>query len=53
MTTDWLAVNLALIDTGWVEQPTGSVKSTIQNVLALNAGVSIFFPFRSTGRESE
>jgi len=53
MTTDWLAVNLALIDTGWVEQPTGSVKSTIQNVLALHAGISIFIPFRSTGRESE
>jgi len=29
------------------------VKSTIQNVLALHAGISIFIPFRSTGRESE
>jgi outer membrane beta-barrel protein len=53
MTTDWLAVNLALIDTSYVEQPTGAVKGSIQNILALHAGISIFIPFRSTGRESE
>jgi outer membrane beta-barrel protein len=53
MTTDWLAVNIALMDTSWVEQPTGAVKGSIQNILALHAGISIFLPFRSTGRESE
>lgn len=53
MTTDWLSVNLALIDTSYVDQPAGTTKGAIQNILALNAGVSIFFPFRSTGRESE
>jgi outer membrane beta-barrel protein len=53
MTTDWLAVNLALIDTTYVDQPAGTNKGAIQNILALNAGISLFFPFRSTGRESE
>jgi outer membrane beta-barrel protein len=53
MTTDWLSVNLALIDTSYVDQPAGTNKGAIQNILALNAGISIFFPFRSTGRESE
>jgi outer membrane beta-barrel protein len=53
MTTDWLSVNIALIDTSYVDQPAGSVKGSVQNVLALNAGVSLFFPFRSTGRDSE
>jgi len=53
MTTDWLSVNLALIDTTYVDQPAGTNKGSIQNILALNAGVSLFFPFRSTGRESE
>jgi outer membrane beta-barrel protein len=53
MTTDWLSVNLALIDTTYVDQPAGTNKGAIQNILALNAGVSLFFPFRSTGRESE
>ena len=53
MTTDWLSVNLALIDTSYVDQPAGTNKGAIQNILALNAGVSLFFPFRSTGRESE
>jgi outer membrane beta-barrel protein len=53
MTTDWLSVNLALIDTTYVDQPAGTNKGSIQNILALNAGISLFFPFRSTGRESE
>jgi len=53
MTTDWLSVNLALIDTTYVDQPAGTNKGAIQNILALNAGISLFFPFRSTGRESE
>ena len=53
MTTDWLAVNLALINTSYVDQPAGTNKGAIQNILALNAGISLFIPFRSTGRESE
>lgn len=53
MTTDWLSVNLALIDTAYVDQPAGTTKGAIQNILAINAGISVFFPFRSTGRESE
>lgn len=53
MTTDWLSVNIALIDTAYVDQPAGTNKGAVQNILALNAGISVFFPFRSTGRESE
>jgi len=53
MTTDWLSVNLALINTAYVDQPAGTTKGAIQNILAINAGISFFFPFRSTGRESE
>ena len=53
MATDWFSVNIALINQSYVDQPAGSVKGSIQNILALNAGVSIFIPFRSTGRESE
>ena len=53
MTTDWLAVNLAVINTSYVDTPAGTNKGAIQNILALNAGISIFLPFRSTGRESE
>jgi len=53
MTSDWLSVNLALINTAYVDQPAGTNKGSIQNILAINAGISVFFPFRSTGRESE
>jgi outer membrane beta-barrel protein len=53
MTSDWLSVNLALIDTAYVDQPAGTNKGAIQNILAINAGLSIFIPFKSTGRESE
>jgi outer membrane beta-barrel protein len=53
MTTDWLAVNLAVINTSYVDTPAGTNKGAIQNILALNAGISLFLPFRSTGRESE
>ncbi len=37
----------------YVDQPAGTNKGAIQNILAINAGISLFFPFRSTGRESE
>lgn len=51
--TDYLAVNAALVNTAYVDQPAGTVKVATQNLLMLNVGASVFFPFRSTGRESE
>lgn len=50
---DFLAVNIALINTTYVDQPAGTSKGAIQNLMTLNAGVSIFLPFTSTGREAE
>lgn len=50
---DFLAVNVAIINTAYVDQPAGTTKAAAQNILSLNAGISLFFPFRSTGRESE
>jgi outer membrane beta-barrel protein len=50
---DWLSVNLALIDTSYVDTPAGTTLGGIQNVFTINAGVSFFIPFKSTGRESE
>jgi outer membrane beta-barrel protein len=53
VTKDYLAVNVALINTSYVDQPLGSSKGAVQNIMTLNAGISIFLPLRSTGRESE
>ncbi len=53
ITKDWLAVNVALINTAYVDVPTGSVKGSTQNIMLVHAGVSIFFPFKSTFREAE
>lgn len=50
---DFLAVNLALINTSYVEQPRGTTKAALQNMLMLNFGVSLFIPFKSTFREAE
>ncbi|NTX04195.1 outer membrane beta-barrel domain-containing protein [Myxococcus sp. CA051A] len=50
---DFIAVNVALINTSYVDQPLGSAKGAIQNVMTLNAGISLFLPFRSTGRDAE
>jgi len=50
---DYLATGVSVINTAYVDQPLGTNKSTTQNVVGLYTGVSIFFPFRSTGRESE
>lgn len=50
---DYLAVNVALINTTYVDQPVGTTKSAMQNLMTVNAGISLFFPFKSTGRESE
>jgi outer membrane beta-barrel protein len=50
---DWLAVNVALINTSYVDQPLGTSKGAVQNLMTINAGFSVFYPLRSTGRESE
>jgi outer membrane beta-barrel protein len=50
---DFLAVNLALINTSYVDQPAGTTKGVTQNIMTLNAGISLFFPFKSTFREAE
>ena len=50
---DFLAVNVALINTSYVDQPLGTSKGALQNMMTLNAGISVFFPLSSTGREAE
>ncbi len=50
---DFLAVNVALINTTYNDQPTGTTKGAMQNLMMLNAGLSMFLPFKSTGREAE
>jgi outer membrane beta-barrel protein len=50
---DFLAVNVALINTTYVDQPAGTTKAAAQNLLMLGAGLSVFLPFKSTGREAE
>ena len=50
---DFLAVNAAWVNTSYVDKPFGLKKSGIQNVQMVYAGVSIFFPFKSTWREAE
>jgi outer membrane beta-barrel protein len=50
---DFLAVNVAVINTSYVDQPLNSSKGSTQNIMTLNAGISVFFPLKSTGRESE
>ena len=53
VTKDFLAVNVALVNTTYVDVPTGSSKAVTQNMMMLQAGISIFFPFKSTFREAE
>jgi outer membrane beta-barrel protein len=50
---DFLAVNVALINTSYVDQPLNTSKGATQNMMTLNAGISFFFPLKSTGREAE
>lgn len=50
---DWLAVNVALINTTYVDAPAGTTKASTQNLMMMNVGLSIFFPFKSTFREAE
>lgn len=50
---DFIAVNLGLVNTTYVDTPRGTTKGVTQNLMMLNAGVSLFFPFKSTYREAE
>ncbi|OJH39441.1 outer membrane beta-barrel domain-containing protein [Cystobacter ferrugineus] len=50
---DFLAVNVALINTTYVDRPRFTTKGATQNLMTLNAGISIFFPLKSTGRDAE
>jgi outer membrane beta-barrel protein len=50
---DFLAVNVALINTTYNDQPAGTTKGATQNLMMLSAGMSVFLPFKSTGREAE
>lgn len=50
---DFVAVNVALINTTYVDTPTGTTKGVTQNLMLVNAGLSIFFPFKSTYKEAE
>lgn len=50
---DFLAVNVSLTNTTYGDVPTGATKSITQNLMLINVGLSIFFPFKSTYREDE
>jgi hypothetical protein len=50
---DFLAVNVALINTSYVDQPLNTSKGATQNIMTVNAGISVFFPLKSTGKEAE
>jgi outer membrane beta-barrel protein len=50
---DYLAVNAALINTYYVDAPRGTTRGNTQNIMTLNLGISVFFPFKSSGREGE
>lgn len=50
---DWLTVNAVYFNVSYVDQPTGTIKTSVQNMQMPMIGMSIFLPFRSTGRESE
>lgn len=50
---DFVAVNVALINTTYVDTPTGTTKGVTQNLMLVSAGISIFFPFKSTYKEAE
>ncbi len=50
---DWLSINISLVDTAYGDTPAGTTLGAVQNLLTINAGLSFFIPFKSTGRESE
>ena len=50
---DYLAVNAAYVNLSYVDQPSGTTKTSLQNLQMPMVGLSLFLPFKSTGRESE
>lgn len=50
---DWLAVNVGLVNTTYVDTPSGSTKGVTQNLMMLSVGLSVFMPFKSSFREAE
>lgn len=50
---DYLAVTSELLNFSYVDAPAGTTKGSIQNMMMLNAGVSVFFPFKSTNQEAQ
>ncbi len=50
---DFVAVNVSVVNTTYVDQPAGTTKGSTQNVMLLNVGLSLFIPFSSTGKEGE
>jgi outer membrane beta-barrel protein len=50
---DFLAVNVALINTTYVDTPTGTTKGITQNLMMVNVGLSLFIPFRSSYQEAQ
>ena len=50
---DFFAVNLALVNTSYADVPIGTTKGSLQNLMTIQAGFALFFPFKSTFREAE
>ncbi len=50
---DFVAVNVALINTTYIDTPTGTTKGVAQNLMLVNVGLSLFIPFKSTYKEAE
>jgi outer membrane beta-barrel protein len=50
---DFVAVNAALINTTYVDTPTGTTKGITQNLMMVNIGLSLFIPFKSTYKDAE
>lgn len=53
MVKDYFSVNGSFLNTTYVDQPAGTTQGATQNLMTLNAGISVFLPFHSTGRDSE
>jgi len=50
---DFLAINVALINTTYLDVPVLTSKGGTQNMMAFYVGFSLFLPFKSTYREDE
>lgn len=49
--TDWMAVDLLVLDTLYADRPNGQNKSVLQQLVTLQAGVSFFLPVGFEYRE--